>query len=105
MTEGNQPAGEANVFEAIDPKLNMFALANGMDLLKSDESRRLVWFMGGLERGLEITSGSPDGFSIDASAWPTRSPDELKTAPVSEGVAGSDVTGTLEQGIEVANSI
>jgi len=39
MTEEAHPSAGENGFERIDPKLNMFALANGLDLIKSDRAR------------------------------------------------------------------
>ena len=105
MAEERVPGTGENVFEAIDPKLNMFALANGMDLIKADGSRRLIWFMGGLERGLEIVVGPNGDFAVTGSAWPTKSPDDATTTFLSDSVTDSDLTATLEQGIEVTNAL
>jgi hypothetical protein len=61
MSDGTGQAMDGT-FEAVDPKLNVFALANGMDLTKSDDSRSLEWFTEGLERSLPIEpdEGNPD---------------------------------------------
>ena len=43
MSDGAQSSADATgPFDAIDPRLNMFALANGMDLSKGEGYRRLV---------------------------------------------------------------
>lgn len=103
MAEEAHPSAGENGFERIDPKLNMFALANGMDLIKSDRARRLTWFTGGLERGLDITLGDGGNFVVTGSAWPTTSPAETTTTFVSDGVPDAELSATLEQGITVTN--
>jgi hypothetical protein len=59
-------------FEAIDPKLTIHALANGMDLAKESRLRRLGWYRDGRER--EVRIGVLDGhggFTVAASAYRT----------------------------------
>lgn len=94
-----------NAFAPIDPKLTTFALANGIDLLKSEGLRRLIWFREGLERGLEIRSVDEGVYSIEAASWRTKTPDEAVTVSVSGGVPLPNLSEKLEAGIEVANSL
>ncbi len=105
MTEGAQVQPDRGPFEAIDPKLTVFALANGMDLAKDEGSRRLSWFTGGLERGLRIESPTGDYFVVTAMAWRINAPDDVTDAPVSDDVALGDLTATLERAIEAANGL
>jgi hypothetical protein len=42
MAEEAHPSAGENGSARIDPKLNMFALANGLDLIKSDRAKRLT---------------------------------------------------------------
>jgi hypothetical protein len=83
MAEEAHPSAGENGSARIDPKLNMFALANGLDLIKSDRAKRLTWFTG--------------------SAWPTESPAEATTTFVSDAVPATELSATLEQGITVTN--
>lgn len=92
-------------FEPIDGMLNIFALANGVDLYRSDASRRFIWFMGGHERALDVGLTEGGGFTVTASAWPTDRAVEARTVTVAEGVTPSEITATLEGGIEAANSL
>lgn len=34
------------MFDALDPRMTVFALANGIDMEKGDGYRRLEWFKG-----------------------------------------------------------
>ena len=105
MTEGAQVQPDAGPFEAIDPRLTVFALANGMDLAKDEGSRQLSWFTEGLERGLRIESGTGDSFVVTAMAWRISAPDDVTGAPVSNDVPMGDLTATLERAIEAANAL
>jgi len=105
MTDAADPSAGGNAFAPIDPKLTIFALANGIDLLKSEGLRRLVWFREGLERALEIRSVDEGMYSIKAASWRTKALDEAATATVSEGVPVSNLSEKLEAGIEVANNL
>lgn len=64
--------GDGGPFELIDPELTIYALANGMDLAKEADARRLGWYREGRERQIRIaTVGGREGFSLVASAWRT----------------------------------
>ena len=105
MTEGAQVQRDGGPFEAIDPKLTVFALANGMDLAKEERSRQLSWFTEGLERGLRIELGTGDSFVVTALAWRFNAPDHATDARVSDDVRLADLTATLERAIDAANAL
>lgn len=96
-------------FEILDPRLNVFALANGMDLEKGDGTRKLSWFRDGSERGLLLTE-SPDGIvSITPLAWqrgrdgPGRR--EAAATQLAEADLAREIGAVLEQAVEAANSL
>jgi hypothetical protein len=105
MTEDAQVQPDGGAFEAIDPKLTVFALANGMDLAKEEGSRRLSWFAEGLERGLRIGPGTGDAFVVTALAWRINAPDDVADARVGDDILPADLTARLEQAIDAANAL
>ncbi len=105
MTEGAQVQPNGGPFEVIDPKLTVFALANGMDLAKDEGSRRLSWFTDGLERGLRIEPDGDHSFLVTAMAWRINTPDDVTVGPVNDDVALGDLTAELEGGIQTANAL
>ena len=105
MTEGAQLQPDRGPFEAIDRKLTVFALANGMDLAKDEASRRLSWFTDGLERGLNVESGTGGSYVVTAMAWRINAPDDVTSSQVSDDVSLGDLTALLEGAIEAANAL
>jgi len=97
--DGNDP------FDAIDPRLTVFALANGMDLAKGDGYRRLEWFTEGLERGILIEAASDGRYDVRVLCWRTRSSEEVSGASVGKGLEAEEVTGGLSDAIETANGL
>lgn len=99
----------AGPFDDIDPKLTIFALANGMDLNKNGGVRRLEWYRDGHDRGILITAGPDGSLAVVAQAWKTGDEASLRSAPVREAVASEELvasfTSLLEQGLEAANSL
>jgi len=91
-------------FDGIDSKLTVFALANGMDLVKEPGSRRLEWFTGGLERGIVIEESEADGFDLRALAWSMGKPERAVEAPVGRASVEA-LSSALENAIEVANRL
>ena len=62
-------------FELVDSKLTIYALANGMDLIKEPGVRRLAWYRDGREREVRIVAGGPEpGYSLVGSKPPRSSP-------------------------------
>jgi hypothetical protein len=92
-------------FEALDPKLNVFALANGMDLNKGADFRRLEWFTEGLERGILIEPAGAGVFTVSVVSWRTGSSEIGKRASVGGGLSAPDVVGVLTPAIEAANKL
>ena len=106
MSEGMHPGVHgSDPFEAIDPGLNVFALANGMDLSKGSDFRRLEWFAEGLERGILIEAEGSDGFRLGVLSWPTGSAEISAQASVSGGLSGADLIGHLQGAIDAANEL
>jgi hypothetical protein len=97
--------GTREPFGAIDPKLTMFALANGMDLAKGEGYRRLEWFMDGLERGILLRIGPDGGFAVSTLVWKTGKAVDALDVPVASGLATEAVTGALSDAVEVANGM
>lgn len=100
----------ADAFEAVDPKLTIYALANGMDLLKDPPGERcLHWYRDGRERGVVITV-EPDGsLSLAAAAWMIRAPEGRETHPVRSGVRPAEMSDrlsdTLAEVVDAANRL
>lgn len=106
MSDGVHPdSGDAGLFDAIDPKLTVFALANGMDLAKGDDHRRLEWFTEGLERGILIEAEATGSFRVSVMSWPTGSTEVRKEAGIGEGISAEDLAGTLPDAIDSANGL
>ncbi|MEJ2203892.1 MAG: hypothetical protein P8170_07265 [Gemmatimonadota bacterium] len=101
--------GGDSFFRILDPRLNIFALANGMDLEKGGGVRRLTWFRDGSERGIRLTE-SPDGIvSITPQAWrPGHEDSERRSAAateLAEADLAREIGPVLEQAVEVANNL
>jgi hypothetical protein len=92
-------------FDDVDPKLNMFALANGMDLAKGEGYRRLEWFTEGLERGILIAADPAGTYSVRVLCWKTGKTEELSDADVGEGLSSDETIKILTDAIETANTL
>ncbi len=106
--DGGNESG-AVPFEGIDPKLTIFALANGMDLTRNGDTRRLEWYFDGFDRGILLTAGGDGTVTVAALAWKRGDDASVRSTPVREAVpleelAGS-LTSLLEQGLEAANAL
>ncbi len=96
-------------FEKVDPKLTIYALANGMDLVKEDpEERMLTWYRDGRERAILITLQSDSVFTLSAAAWATNRADS-RTAKEIRTIPADELTGALstilDEVIEAANEL
>jgi len=100
----SRPDG-GGLFDAIDPRLNVFALANGMDLLKGDGYRRLEWFTEGLERAIVIEAGSTESFHVRVVSWRTGSTEVLGEAELGDDLSGKEVGSVLDTAIDAANGL
>lgn len=89
-------------FEVLDAKLNIYALANGMDLLKEPTTRTLGWYREGLERGI-LVEASPDGtVSVTAACWKTSDPSARRTSVREEALDPDDLANRLGSVLEAA---
>ena len=92
-------------FNAVDPKLTVFALANGMDLEKADGRRRLTWFNDGLERAITIEPATGGGFRLVGSAWKTHAPEPTAEAELAALVTREELTARIEGSIDAVNAL
>ena len=60
------PAGTG--FGEVDAKLNVYALANGMDLVKLDRARELEWYKDGRDRGILVQLSDGGRLTVSATA-------------------------------------
>lgn len=106
MSDGaGDASGRIDPFAGIDPKLNVYALANGMDLTKGPRHRRLEWFTEGLERGILIEVDGDGAFDVGVVAWRTGSEEVRARAVVGGGLSSTDVMTLLDSAIESANGL
>lgn len=103
-----QRGGESGPFEGIDSKLTIYALANGMDLVKEPGLRRLGWYRDGREREVRIVTRG-GGFSLTAAAWKTGQEgarDETRLVEVASAPELVErLSALLEDGQERANEL
>lgn len=96
-------------FETVDPKLTIYALANGMDLVKEDADERLLtWYREGRERAIVLKAEPAGTLSLHAAAWQTNRPENRSQKKVDE-VRPDDLVSrlspVLDSVIETANSL
>ncbi len=92
-------------FEAIDSRINVFALANGMDLIKGSDVRRLEWFTEGLERGILIEADGDGAFHVGVLSWPTGSTEISARVTAGEGLSAEELIASLRTAIDTANRL
>jgi hypothetical protein len=101
--------GMGGPFEVLDATLNIYALANGMDLVKEPGRRTLGWYREGLERGILIEASGTGALSVSAACWKTSDPSVRRTAPQHEAILpdhlASHLSATLEAALEAANGL
>ena len=97
--------------EAVDRKLNVFALANGMDLDRRGDVRVIGWYRDGMERLVRLEPGEGEGtWAIRAAATAdarTRGPEVVRTVEAALGV--DDILARFKElfagAVEAANAI
>lgn len=94
-----------SVFDALDPRLTVYALANGMDLAKGPKYRRLEWFTEGLERGIMIEAQADGTVTVDVLCWKTGKTEHLATESLHSGITAEEASGVLDAAIERANAL
>lgn len=102
-------AGRGGPLEAVDATLTIFALANGMDLVREPSARRLEWFRGGLDRGILLEAGPDGGLAASALAWnreePGVAPRTKRLDPLLRAPTPRALTAALEEGLRAANEL
>ncbi len=101
--------GSGGPFEVLDATLNIYALANGMDLVKEPTRRTLGWYREGLERGILIEAAPSGALSVRAACWKTSNPATRRTATLHEDLLPADlasrISTILEAALEAANGL
>lgn len=112
MVAGQQQpmdGGSGGVFDRLDPKLTIYALANGMDLVKDAGTRSLEWYRDGLERGILIEAEADGGLSVTSRAWKTHEPGTAHSSPQRQGMAVEalvqELSDILQEALEAANAL
>ena len=94
MTDPARPgAGEArpaDPMESIDRKLNVYALANGMDFERAGPARVLAWYRDGMDRRIRVEPGPGEG------TWAVRA----VAAPARGRATGVELVRTLESALD-----
>jgi len=98
-------AGDGGHFDDIDPNLTVFALANGLDLAKSEGYRRLEWFSEGLERGIVIEAGATGRYDVRVLTWRSGRTETRTEQAVAEGLSTADLRSMLSDAIDTANGL
>lgn len=98
-------SGESHDLRDIDGKLTVFALANGMDLLKDPGARRLEWFRDGLEREIRVEPDGAGGLSIRVAAWPFGERGRVTERIHADAVPRGALPRALEAAIDAANAL
>ncbi len=103
------PGGDENLLVALDSDLNIFALANGMDLHRnrgSTPDRVFEWFHDGLDRFIHVDPAGPDALAISVSAEGQVDGVRCRTRVVAEpSVSPDDLRAHLARTIEIANAL
>jgi len=93
----------------LDAKLNIFALANGMDLKRTESRRRLEWHRDGLERGILFEEGPGGTLDVSALAWNHGDASSLRKTTVRAGLdaatAAHSLTALLAETLDAANAL
>ena len=88
-------------FGRVDSKLTMYALANGMDLIKDEASRRLQWYRDGRDRGILLSPAGDGGLEVTALAW-SGDPDAVQREKVGDDIPSGDLAARLSTALDVA---
>jgi len=100
---------DPELFGAVDPKLTIYALANGMDLVKDEGVRRLEWYRDGRERGVLIEATGDGTLRVTAQAW--SQDDESGSVTLPQGpphapeALARKLSAVLEQALDAANGL
>lgn len=102
-------AGGAGPFDALDAKLNIYALANGMDLVRGPGSRRLEWHRDRLERGILLEATGESTLDVTAAAWAYGDPASARKQEVERSMsaeaAARALSALLQRALDAANAL
>lgn len=99
--------GGGSPFAAVDAKLTIYALANGMDLIKDQGYRRLEWYRDGRDRGI-LVSAEAGSLSVVAMAWngdPEAAQKQSAGDPMAPEDFAAELSVVLERATEAANDL
>ncbi len=94
-------------FGRIDATLTIYALANGMDLIKGEGFRRLEWYRDGRDRGI-LVSAEAGSVSVHGMAWhgdPDAAQKQSTGDPMAPGDFVAELSIVLAGATEVANAL
>ena len=95
-------------FGTVDAKLTVYALANGMDLIKGDDFRRLEWYLDSMDRGILVSVTPAGTIEVAAMAW-SGDVAAARHEAVGDAIATedfvADLTNVLAGAIERANAL
>jgi len=89
---------------ALDAGLTIFALANGVDLTRGPNERRLAWHADGMEREILLT-GTPGAIDVAVRAWPYGDAAAARSEAVAQGMGEAEVRKILDRAVEQANRL
>lgn len=105
----NRGDGGGEAFAPVDADLNIFALANGMDLFfdhADPPDRVLEWFRDGLERRIHLRPASGNAFDLEVAArGKIDGVRRERRQPFRDGVAPGQLKRLLVAAIDAANEI
>lgn len=106
---GREGEAGGTVFEVLDPRLTIYALANGMDLVRIPEGRRLEWYRDGRDRGILIADAGSGSVSVQAVTWKRSDPDSDRSEPhtplIDAEELASSLSAVLDGALEAANRL
>ena len=103
------PVERGGLFDPVDATLTVFALANGMDLVREPSARRLEWYLDESDRGILLEAGADGGLAVSALAWDREQPRAPARVQPLEPLPGAPsprgLTAALELALKAANAL
>jgi hypothetical protein len=98
------------VLQEIDPDLNIFALANGVDLLRDADppARVLEWYRDGMDRRVVVTPAAGDSGGVDLAVQAEARGDAGRrrlTHPFQAGAAPGQLREVLPRAVDACNAL
>jgi len=100
--------GSDSLFTEAEAKLTIYALANGMELVRQPGLRRLTWYSAGKERGIALSVRPGGSLEVTALAWT----EDIATAEqrtVGEALGhdelAEEISSRLDAATEAANTL